>query len=83
MSAFFMRRQKKRICFFCKDKVDYVDYKDLDMLRSYVSDKGKIKPKRVTGTCPRHQKRLERAVKNAREMALIPYTMRQASSNGR
>ena len=64
---------RRRYCSFCKEKVDEVDYKDVATLRRYVSDRGKIKTRRVTGACRRHQAQVARAVKMAREMALLPY----------
>ena len=59
---------------FCKDKVTYVDYKDTNMLRKFISDRGKIRARRVTGNCTQHQRDVATAVKNSREMALLPYT---------
>jgi small subunit ribosomal protein S18 len=69
-------RKKKKFCQFCADKVDYVDYKDVALLRRYLSERGKIRARRVTGNCSRHQRFVATAVKNAREMALIPYSSR-------
>jgi small subunit ribosomal protein S18 len=71
-----LRKMKKRHCQFCADKTDYVDYKDVALLRKFVSDRGKIRARRVTGNCTRHQRRVATAVKNAREMALLPYSAR-------
>lgn len=71
-------RQKKRYCFFCKNKIEDIDYKDVDLLKRFVSDKGKIKARRTTGVCVQHQHRLARAVKRARQMALISYTSKQS-----
>jgi small subunit ribosomal protein S18 len=70
------KKQKKKFCIFCKDKIDYVDYKDVSMLRKFVSDRGKIRARRVTGNCSQHQREVATAVKNAREMALLPFTAR-------
>jgi small subunit ribosomal protein S18 len=64
---------RRRYCHFCKDKVVEVDYKDLVTLRRCISERGKIKAPRVTGTCRRHQRQVAVAVKRAREMALLPY----------
>jgi small subunit ribosomal protein S18 len=64
---------RKRGCFFCKDKVDEIDYKNANQLRRYVSEKGKIRSRRITGACRRHQRQVAVAVKRAREMALLPY----------
>jgi ribosomal protein S18 len=71
-----IRRGRPKVCYFCKEKVAYVDYKDTAMLRRFMSDRGKIRARRVTGTCSRHQRDIALAVKNAREMCLIPYTVR-------
>ena len=60
-------------CYFCKEKVEEVDYKNFNQLRRYVSEKGKIRSRRITGTCRRHQRQVAVAVKRAREMALLPY----------
>ncbi len=70
-----MRRRggRKKVCRFCIDKVDHVDYKDVAVLRQYMSDRGKIRNRQVTGNCPRHQREVATAIKNAREMALLPY----------
>jgi small subunit ribosomal protein S18 len=64
---------KRRNCFFCKDKIDEIDYKNVNQLRRYVSEKGKIRSRRITGACRRHQVQVAQAVKRAREMALLPY----------
>src|SRR5689334_15293582 len=64
---------KRRNCFFCKDKVDEIDYKNVNQLRRYISEKGKIRSRRITGACRRHQVQVAQAVKRAREMALLPY----------
>jgi ribosomal protein S18 len=66
-------RRKKKVCYFCKEKVEYVDYKDVAVLRKYLSDRAKIRSRRVSGNCPRHQREVANAIKNAREMALLPY----------
>ncbi len=65
---------KKKVCVFCKDTATPVDYKDAASLRKYISDRGKIRARRVTGACVRHQRDIAIAVKNSREMALLPYT---------
>jgi small subunit ribosomal protein S18 len=64
---------RRKSCFFCKDKVDEIDYKNTAQLRRYISEKGKIRSRRVTGACRRHQRQVAVAVKRAREMALLPY----------
>ena len=68
------RKPKKKVCQFCKDKVTYVDYTDTGLLRKYISDRGKIRARRVSGNCTQHQRDVAMAVKNSREMALLPYT---------
>jgi small subunit ribosomal protein S18 len=64
---------KRKSCYFCKEKVDEVDYKNINQLRRYISEKGKIRSRRITGACRRHQEQVAVAVKRAREMALLPY----------
>jgi small subunit ribosomal protein S18 len=64
---------RRKPCQFCKDKVDQVDYKDVGTLRKFVSDRGKIRSRRITGACRRHQNQIAKAVKRARELALLPY----------
>jgi small subunit ribosomal protein S18 len=68
---------RRRNCHFCRDKVEEVDYKNIAMLRRYISEKGKIRSRRITGTCRRHQVQVAAAVKRAREMALLPYVSGQ------
>ena len=70
------RRVKKKVCYFCANKVDHVDFKDVALLRKYMSDRAKIRSSRVTGNCVQHQRAVARAIKNARELALLPYTNR-------
>src|SRR5262245_27052129 len=65
--------QKRKSCFLCKDKIAEVDYKNVNMLRRYVSDRGKIRNRRMTGACRKHQRQIAVAIKRAREMALLPY----------
>jgi small subunit ribosomal protein S18 len=69
-----IRKPKKKICVFCKDKALQIDYKDTTLLRKYISDRGKIRARRVTGNCSQHQRDVAVAVKNSREVALLPYT---------
>ena len=64
---------RPKICQFCADKNLHIDYKQADMLRRYVTEEGKIRPRRQTGTCARHQRELARAIKRARHIALLPY----------
>ena len=68
------RKIKKKVCQFCKDKATYIDYKDTGLLRKFISDRGKIRARRVTGNCTQHQRDIASAIENAREMALLPYT---------
>ena len=70
------RRPRKKVCNFCVDRVDAIDYKDVEKLKKYVSDKGKILPRRVTGTCAKHQRKLTVAIQRARHIALLPYTVK-------
>jgi small subunit ribosomal protein S18 len=64
---------RRKSCHFCRDKVEYIDYKDFQSFRRYLSDRGKIRSRRITGACRRHQNQLSNAVKRARELALLPY----------
>jgi small subunit ribosomal protein S18 len=68
------RKPKKKVCAFCKEKAAPIDYKDTNLLRKFISDRGKIRARRVTGNCSQHQRDIAIAVKNSREMALLPYT---------
>ena len=68
------RKGRKKVCAFCVDKVEVIDYKDIGKLRRYLSERAKILPRRVTGTCARHQRGLTVAIKRARHLALLPYT---------
>jgi small subunit ribosomal protein S18 len=68
------RKPKKKACAFCKEKAQPIDYKDTTLLRKFISDRGKIRARRVTGNCSQHQRDIAIAVKNSREMALLPYT---------
>lgn len=70
------RRIKKKPCALCRDGVDWVDYKDVPLLRKFMSDRGKIRSRRVTGNCAQHQRDIAEAIKNARELVLLPYTQR-------
>jgi len=74
---------KRRNCFFCKDKVAEIDYKNINQLRRYISEKGKIRSRRITGACRRHQVQVATAVKRAREMALLPYVAEGADDRER
>ena len=69
-----MRRSKRKVCAFCVDKAESIDYKDINRLRKFVTERGKILPKRITGTCAMHQREVTKAIKRARIVALLPYT---------
>jgi len=71
----FARKPKRKFCVFCKDHVEYIDFKDVQTMRKFMTDRGKIKPRRVSGNCAQHQHQLSIAIKRAREMALVPYTV--------
>lgn len=64
---------KKKVCKFCKEGIEYIDYKDVSLLQRYIMSVGKILPRRITGTCARHQRMLAKAIKRARQAALLPY----------
>ena len=66
--------RRKKVCQFCADKTETIDYKDVEKLRKYITDRGKILPKRITGTCAIHQRQVTKAIKRARIVALLPYT---------
>ena len=68
-----MMRRKKKVCAFCADNVDFIDYKDTQRLRKFVSERAKILPRRISGTCAKHQRQLTVAIKRARHVALLPY----------
>ncbi len=68
------RKRRPKVCNFCVDKVTSVDYKEIEKLKKYVTDRGKIVPRRVTGACAKHQRQLTRAIKRARIIALLPFT---------
>jgi small subunit ribosomal protein S18 len=66
-------RRRKKVCIFCADKVEFIDYKDAAKLRKFISERGKILPRRISGTCAKHQRDINTAVKRARQVALLPY----------
>ena len=72
----WQKKQKRKVCIFCKDRIDYVDYEDVGLLKKFVSERGKIRSRRVSGNCVQHQRDVATAVKNAREMALLPFSSR-------
>ncbi|EGT5175791.1 30S ribosomal protein S18 [Clostridioides difficile] len=69
------RRKKKRVCQFCADKNTKIDYKSTQRLQKYITERGKILPRRISGTCAKHQRELTVAIKRARNIALLPYTL--------
>jgi len=68
-----MNHRRKKVCIFCADKIDHIDYKDTTRLRKCISERAKILPRRITGTCAEHQRQLTVAIKRARQVALLPY----------
>ena len=68
-----VRKPRRKVCIFCADRVEFIDYKDIARLRKFVSERAKILPRRATGTCAKHQRELTSAIKRARQVALIPY----------
>ena len=69
------RRGRRRVCSFCVDKVTEIDYKDTAKLRKYITERGKILPRRISGNCAKHQRQLSEAIKRARAIALMPYSV--------
>ncbi len=67
--------RRRKVCRFCVNHMDFIDYKDVDILSNYVTERGKIIPRRISGTCAVHQRKLARAIKRAREIALLPHSM--------
>ncbi|MDR7869792.1 MAG: 30S ribosomal protein S18 [Tissierellaceae bacterium] len=67
-------KPRRKICSFCADKVDHIDYKDINKLKKYVTDRGKILPRRISGNCSKHQREVTIAIKRARQVALLPYS---------
>jgi small subunit ribosomal protein S18 len=68
------RRSRRKVCNFCADKIEHIEYKDINRLRKFVSERGKILPKRMSGNCARHQRELTIAIKRARHIALLPFS---------
>jgi small subunit ribosomal protein S18 len=73
---------KRKVCLFCRDKVVYIDYKEPVKLRPYITDRGKISPRRKSGTCAKHQRALARAIKRARHLALLPFVGSHTQKTG-
>ena len=80
--AEYLRQPRKKYCAFCKDANLRIDYKDTTLLRKYMTERGKIKPSRITGCCAQHQRSIALAIKRAREMALVPYAVSVVSGRG-
>ena len=76
------RNAKKKVCVFCSDHIKWVDYKDVNLLRRFMSDRGKIRARRVSGNCAQHQRDVAVAIKTARELALLPYSQRTVAERG-
>ena len=68
------RKPRRKVCSFCVDKIEFIDYKDVNRLRRFTNERGKILPRRMTGNCAKHQRQLSEAIKRARAIALLPYT---------
>lgn len=68
-------KKRKKVCSFCMDRIDYIDYKDVYRLRKYITERGKILPRRISGNCAGHQRQLTVAIKRARNVALLPFTV--------
>ena len=73
---------KRKVCLFCRDKIEHIDYKDPVVLRPYISDRGKIVPRRKSGACAKHQRRLALAIKRAQHLALLPYVSAHIRKTG-
>lgn len=69
------RRTRRKVCSFCVDKVEHIDYKDLSRLRRFITERGKILPRRISGSCAKHQRQLTLAIKRSRNVALLPFTL--------
>ena len=76
------RKMKKKVCIFCAENIGWVDYKDVNLLRRFMSERGKIRARRVTGNCQQHQRDVAIAIKTSREIALLPYTQRTMTERG-
>src|SRR5947209_1166030 len=76
------RQAKKKVCIFCSEHIKWVDYKDVNVLRRFMSDRGKIRARRVSGNCAQHQRDVAVAIKTARELALLPYSQRTVAERG-
>ena len=81
MATEYLGQPRNKFCLLCTDDVMFIDYKDTALLRKYMTDRGKIKPRRVTGACRQHQHEMAVAIKRARVMALVPYTVTVVSGS--
>lgn len=70
----YYKKRRKKVCLFCKNKNVEIDYKNVNILKKFISDRGKILPRRVTGTCAKHQRKVSICIKQARNIALLPFT---------
>ena len=77
------KRPRRKVCDFCVNKIEYIDYKDVNRLRRSINERGKILPRRMTGNCAKHQRQLSEAIKRARAIALLPYTVDSDHPNKR
>lgn len=73
-NGFRMRKARKKVCSFCVEKSDFIDYKDVNKLRKFITERGKILPRRISGACAKHQREVTRAIKLARNIVLLPFT---------
>lgn len=80
--ADYKKQARPKKCNLCKEGVEYIDYKDVDLLKKYTTERGKIKPRRVTGACTKHQRAVANAIKKARVMALLPYCEATVAGRG-
>lgn len=71
--SFRPNRKRKKVCIFCAEKIENIDYKDVQRLRKFISERGKILPRRISGACAKHQREINTAIKRARQVALLPY----------
>ena len=71
--SFRPNRKRKKVCIFCAEKIENIDYKDVQRLRKFISERGKILPRRISGACAKHQREVNTAIKRARQVALLPY----------
>ena len=80
MARRFRYAPRRKVCVYCKNKIEYIDYKDVETLKNHLNDKGKILSRRTTGCCAKHQRKVTRAIKRARNMALLSYTSKEGNA---